>query len=168
MSTHLPRKKKRTRCAFFEGKEFILRNIENENSDPLGFEPTIHGLQSELSTTEPFHLHRIVSILVQKSSLPLVKVKIFQKQLNVVDIKVHQEEQTYLLLWHQICKNRIKIREFWLWEQSQVRFERLQNQPFCCTNFTLSEDNCVQLNGRFCNLEMCLLFLTYFNLHYIK
>ncbi len=36
--------------------------------------------------------------LFKKSSLPLVKVKIFQKQLNVVELKVHQEERTHLLL----------------------------------------------------------------------
>ncbi len=55
--------------------------------------------------------------LIKKSSLPLVKVKIFQ----IVQIIVHQEEQTHLLLfWYQSCKSDKKIREIRLREQSQV------------------------------------------------
>ncbi len=60
--------------------------------------------------------------LVKKSSLPLVKVTTFQKPINIIQIKVYQEEQAHLSL--------ILIQEFWLRELSQVCFERLQNQPF--------------------------------------
>ncbi len=35
------------------------------------------------------------------------------------------------------------MREFWLREQSQVQYQRLQNQPFYCTKSMLSYDNCV-------------------------
>ena len=37
---------------FSEGKGFILRYTEKEVKFPPGFEPPIHGLRSELFTTE--------------------------------------------------------------------------------------------------------------------
>ncbi len=81
----------------------------------------------------------------KKSSFQIVKVTIFQKLHNAVQSKVLQEKQHISrLFWHQICKNGIKIREFWLQEQSQVHFDRLQNQTYYCTNFMLIWDNCVQ------------------------
>ncbi len=41
---------------FSEEKGFILRDTEKEVQFPPGFEPPIHGLRSELSTTELFDL----------------------------------------------------------------------------------------------------------------
>ncbi len=48
----------------------------------------------KVASIEFFGLYK----LVKKSSLPLVKVMIFQKLCDIVQIVVHQEKQTHLLL----------------------------------------------------------------------
>ncbi len=59
-----------------------IRNQENQNNNELKyFIPTITWCK-----------------LIIKSSLALVKVKIFQKLLDRVQIKVHQEKQTHLFI----------------------------------------------------------------------
>ncbi len=66
-----------------------------------------------------------------------------------------------------------KIRKFWLNEQSQViglRFERLQNQPFNCTQLSQLNMKCVQYNSDryafsyWCTL-ICIILNKYLDFH---
>ena len=102
------------------------------------------------------------------------------------------------LFWYHIFKNRIKNKyEFWLQEQSQARFDRMQNQPYSTVPISCQAETIVYnwmadfaifqkvpgfvLVIRTLSLfirslqiwyqnkrEMCLLLLVYFYLHYIK
>ncbi len=78
--------------------------------------------------------------LVKKSSLPLVKIKIFQKLLKIVQITVHQDKQTHLLLIliPNSGKNRVKSKRVLIKRTTSGTFWEIAESAMYYTNFMFS------------------------------
>ena len=81
---------------------------------------------------------RKVCIVQKKSRKTPHRMYLIQCKLNYIRRSRHISR----LFWYQVCKNRIKLREFWLRDQRQKRFERLENRPFNCTQLSYLNIKC--------------------------
>ena len=77
----------------------------------------------------------------QKSSLPLVKVKIFPRgyfrnYLIYYKLQYIKRSRHICLFGYQTCKNWIKNKRILIMRTKSGHFQRLQNQPFNCTQLS--------------------------------
>ena len=170
------------KCAIGQSNNYLEKWIENRHS-------AIHTMYKNNPNWLRFWL---VNKLVQNSSLPLVKVTIFQKQLRIVQINVHQEEPTHLpLILIQICKNRIKNKVlimgtksgmFWKTAKSPIQLYKivLTEHEICTVQWLIlqspktfwlcsfNQNSYFLSNFYKFGIKMCMFVLMYLNLHCIK